>query len=81
MISVVIAIVGMVIFFAIDPESRIIFGPVWTTWQKWSAERAAGRGLLPTFVNTATRLAEVLAAKNERPERATVNPRLSLGRW
>jgi hypothetical protein len=28
MISVVIAIVGMVIFFAIDPESRIIFGPV-----------------------------------------------------
>jgi hypothetical protein len=28
MISVVIAIVGMVIFFASDPESRIIFGPV-----------------------------------------------------
>jgi hypothetical protein len=27
-ISVVIALVGMVIFFAVDPESRIIFGPV-----------------------------------------------------
>jgi hypothetical protein len=28
MISVVIAILGMVIFFATDPESRIIFGPL-----------------------------------------------------
>jgi hypothetical protein len=28
MISVVIAILSMVIFFAIDPESRIIFGPL-----------------------------------------------------
>jgi hypothetical protein len=26
--SVVIAILSMVIFFAIDPESRIIFGPL-----------------------------------------------------
>jgi hypothetical protein len=26
--SVVIALLSMVIFFAIDPESRIIFGPL-----------------------------------------------------